>query len=259
MLLKLKYFQKYRNVGDVFSEKVATHYLSDKVECYQNEKLDSDNLILIGSILEWADENSIICGSGLILPSSKLQCKPKYINCVRGPLSAFFLEKQGIAVGKLFGDPGLLFSRIYEDQQKIKHKIGIIPHYVDKESAWIKNCKSLGVRVIDVFSPLETFAEQLQQCEVILSSSLHGLVFAHSYGKPALWVEISDGVIGDGFKFYDYYLAAGISPEKVVKISVNETTNPYSLISFTQTIDSEKIVSDIEEALYLSKSQLEKC
>lgn len=257
MSIKLKYFQKFKNVGDTFSEKVARLYISHSIDKYENVELDSDNLIIIGSILEWADSHSSICGTGLIQSSSKLRHKPKNIYCVRGPLTAFFLERQGIQAGNIYGDPGLLLSKVYPSSNlKSTYKVGVIPHYVDKDSDWIEYCRALGILVIDVFSPLDVFTKQLQQCEVILSSSLHGIVFAHSYGKPALWIEISGKVIGDGFKFYDYYLSVGVSPEKVLRCKVLEDTNPFDLQSMAQVHHLDSVISDIEEALYLTKKQM---
>ena len=258
MSIKLKYFQKFTNVGDVFSEKVAQRYLSAEIQSFENIKLDANNVILIGSILEWVDEYTTICGAGLIQSSSILRAKPKHINCVRGPLTAFFLDRQGIETKRVYGDPGLLISEIYKNTQSspVKGKIGVIPHYVDMNSAWIKYCRNLDIVVLDVLTPLEEFVDQLCQCEIILSSSLHGIVFAHSYGKPALWIEISEKVIGDGFKFYDYYLSLGVSPEKVNRYKVKEDTDPYFLQSMVQSFDCRQVISDIEEALYLTKKQM---
>lgn len=257
MSLKLKYFQKFKNVGDAFSEKVAHHYISHNIDVFENEELNSDNLIVIGSILEWADSYSSICGAGLIQSSSILRHKPKNIYCVRGPLTAFFLERQGIQAGNIYGDPGLLLCKVYPSSNlKSTYKIGLVPHYVDKDSDWIDFCRAQGVLIIDVLSPLDVFTKQLQQCDVILSSSLHGIVFAHSYGKPALWVEISGKVIGDGFKFYDYYLSAGVSPEKVLRYKVSVDSSPFDLQSLAQTYDLGSVISNIEEALYLAKKQM---
>tara|TARA_B110000114_G_C15045327_1_gene378903 strand:- start:905 stop:1255 length:351 start_codon:yes stop_codon:yes gene_type:complete len=46
---------------------------------------------------------------------------------------------------------------------------------------------------------------EISKCSTIYSSSLHGLIFAHSIGVNSQHVVISDKVIGNGFKFLDYY------------------------------------------------------
>jgi hypothetical protein len=51
--------------------------------------------------------------------------------------------------------------------------------------------------------------------EVVISSSLHGIVFAHAYNRPAVWLKLSDRVIGAGFKFHDYYGSIGFRPQAV--------------------------------------------
>lgn len=257
MSVKLKYFQKNTNVGDVFSRKVADAYISDEIENAGKDVLTSSNVLIIGSIIEWADNYSYICGAGLISSKAKLSYTPKKINCVRGPLTAYFLEKQGFSVSKCYGDPGLLISKFYKNKSNIFFKIGIIPHYVDKDSEWVAKCYEMpGIHVIDVLAPLDQFVNELQMCDIIYSSSLHGIIFAHSMGKLALWVDISDKLIGGGFKFYDYYLSIGVSPEYVKRVKVTRKTDPYALQTLAEGAKIKHMLSDIEAALVLTKEQL---
>ena len=48
-------------------------------------------------------------------------------------------------------------------------------------------------------SPLDLF-EFIQSCRIVVASSLHAIIFSHSFGVPALF--FSDV---DGYKFLDYY------------------------------------------------------
>ena len=52
---------------------------------------------------------------------------------------------------------------------------------------------------------------QIAECRFILSSSLHGLIIADSMGIPNLHVEFGDRLLGDGYKFDDYYSAYGLT------------------------------------------------
>ena len=61
------------------------------------------------------------------------------------------------------------------------------------------------VKFLDIFDGVESFISQLTECQFILSSSLHGLIMADSFGIPNQWMVLSDKVEGKNFKFYDYY------------------------------------------------------
>ena len=48
--------------------------------------------------------------------------------------------------------------------------------------------------------------EEILSCEFIISSSLHGIIFAHSFGIPAFHIICNETVPTiDDFKFKDYY------------------------------------------------------
>ena len=87
-------------------------------------------------------------------------------------------------------------------------KIGLVPHYVDQYRAFHRYSDK--ANVIDVFQPIECVIEEINSCERIFSSSLHGIILAHAYGVPATWVKISDSMGGDGTKFRDYFASVGM-------------------------------------------------
>ena len=48
--------------------------------------------------------------------------------------------------------------------------------------------------------------ERILSCKLVLSSSLHGLVFAEAFGVPARWLELAGSKRTEkGFKYHDYY------------------------------------------------------
>ncbi len=256
--VNLKFYQKYPNVGDQFSLAVAQHYFSPNVIPCDRTALTVPNVILIGSFLHYADACSHICGAGFIAtdPKYMLRTAPKSVNCVRGPLTGHLLEKQGIMCPRLYADPGILAPVIYPQHSPPCHKIGLIPHYVDADAPWIESCRKKGVKVIDVLSSLDTFFAEMSQYEVILASSLHGIIFAHAYGKPALWIELSDKIIGGGFKYYDYYLSVGVKPEKVNRIRVTEDTDLCEIAKLATVEEHIELHASLEEAILKTTRQL---
>ena len=50
-----------------------------------------------------------------------------------------------------------------------------------------------------------SFIREVQKCDFVISSSLHGLVTADAYHIPNLHVQLSDGVYGKNYKYKDYY------------------------------------------------------
>lgn len=254
----IKSFHKVHNAGDALSPEIAKKYFSETVSLKANEPLTEHNLILIGSILQWVDRMSHVCGAGLLSPTAIPAIQPNSVNLVRGPLTRHFLEKHSIPCNGLYGDPGILAPQLFPDtKQSSTYKIGIIPHYIDKDTDWVRQqAGDDSILIIDITSPLNVFFENLQSCDVILSSSLHGVIFAHTYGKKALWIELSDNVLGNGFKFFDYYLSIGISPEQVIRHRINDTNNPHILAKKAGSGDCEALIDGVLEGIHLTKSKM---
>ena len=164
---------------------------------------------MIGSILQRCNSNSIIWGSGFISEDAICTENPKQVLAVRGPLTRDRLMKLGIECPEIYGDPALLLPEIYPvSSRKVKYKLGIIPHFRDKNNPRLKRHFSQNpeIKIIDIQNknPLKVVDDMLE-CEKIISSSLHGIIIADAYDVPALWFEVSDLVEGTGFKFRDYF------------------------------------------------------
>lgn len=161
-----------------------------------------------GSIIGHANTNSIVWGSGII-QKDDLPGAGKFL-VVRGPKSRERLISLGYEVPEKYGDPALLLPRIYRPELPKKHPLGIVPHYTDFKM--IQNQLAHNdVLIIDVFTNrIENVLDQIIGCEQIVSSSLHGIIVAHAYGIPALWVKFSNKLFGDNIKFYDYFASVGI-------------------------------------------------
>lgn len=212
---------------EVISGKKIVDY--DALLFQKNKK----HLLAIGSIVHRANQDSVIWGSGLIKSDIKLKNAPAKICSVRGPKTRQLLLNQEIECPKVCGDPALLLPKYYTPKiPKVKtYKYGIIPHYVDKEFA-SKLCANLDgssiILNIECGNKWREFIDQMHLCENILSSSLHGVIVADAYNIPNAWIEFSNKVVGDGFKFYDYFLSVGKCEQKRLDIL---NTNEFSEIN----------------------------
>lgn len=163
----------------------------------------------IGSILGHANARAEVWGSGFLFENDKLAEAPM-VHAVRGPRTRAKLLQQGFDCPETYGDPALLFPYFFNPTVEKKHPIGLVPHYSDKGHLWFERQRGLpGVHILDVEGGIEEFVREVKSCELIVSSSLHGLICADAYGVPNLWVEVSDQVDGGSFKFCDYYESVG--------------------------------------------------
>jgi pyruvyltransferase len=207
-----------RNWGDALSP-VLVGLLSGKPVVHL-EGLHHDRYLAIGSILGGANEHAEVWGSGFIRENEPLVGRPRAVHAVRGPLSRESLLNQGVECPEIYGDPSLLLPRLFNPQVAIRHAVGIIPHYIDKGHVWVEQCRrDPQVLVIDIEGGIQEFVRSVKSCEVILSSSLHGLICADAYGVPNVWVRFSGDVIGGDYKYRDYRLSIGAGETSVIQIA----------------------------------------
>ena len=216
MKLRVRYFQTCSNWGDALNPYLLGRLTGCEIAARGNEDCEpGPHLLAIGSILQWANADSVVWGTGAMLADVMLACRPRRILAVRGPLTREICLRSGLDCPAVYGDPALLMPDVYQPRSVRGGALGIIPHYVDHDSAFVARCRAAGLTVINVFSRIESFVEQVARCSGILSSSLHGLICADAYGVPSRWIHISDGVVGNGFKFRDYYASLGVQEEPI--------------------------------------------
>jgi pyruvyltransferase len=236
------------NFGDILTPYIVAHFTDKKIHRISSKLFRFySHFFVIGSILQKSRKTTNVWGSGFI--SSEVHClqTPQKVYAVRGPKTREKLLKDGIECPEVYGDPALLMPEIYQPKQAVKktYKLGIIPHYVDKKHPWLEQFKeNQNIKVIDVQqkNPLNVIDDMLS-CEKVISSSLHGIIVADAYRIPSLWISFSDKVLGEGFKFQDYFLSVGRAEKKphVIKntTSVEELLNSFE--EYAISIDLEKL------------------
>lgn len=146
---------------------------------------------------------------------------------LRGPLSANIAEELGWPAPKALGDNGLLASRIYPSQDRV-YKLGIVLHYAHA----IDNMPCLpGVLFIDPQHDVDSVIKDISSCERILSSSLHGLIVAHSFEIPWVRLKVTDHKLGGGdFKFNDFYGSINCEEPNELECSVDDLQKNIPLL-----------------------------
>lgn len=191
------------NFGDLFCRDFVGHfYPTSSIENSTGEK----RLLAVGSIVSRAAAGDILAGVGLKEPRVR-KGFPREITIwgLRGPLTLEILRERGFSSQSLafLADPGLLAGTIWPKT----HNEGssgwvLIPHYRDfqRYSRIAKRYPELTIQSPDQ-EPSE-IAQSIRQSEGVISSSLHGIIFAHSYGLPA--IALRPPPLEGNFKYQDY-------------------------------------------------------
>lgn len=204
----------------------------------------------IGSILgNFVAKRYEVWGSGIIERGKKLKSVPNKIHSVRGPLTRQELLGLGIDCPEIYGDPALLVSRYYRKKTDKKYSWGIIPHYMDEDNDILKmfidrHPEYLLIRMHD-YNNWHDIPDQIMQCRQLISSSLHGLIVADSYGVPNTWVVFSDAIKGGTFKYQDYLQSVGrnnVTPIIIKQLQDLEYIIENNISSRAKHIDYKKIL-----------------
>ena len=268
------------NLGDAINEYIFRYFICDEETSFKNPKNNKYDIVKVpldkkcqgklqgvvgcGSILEWAMDEEIVFGSGIQYYNSKIKLKNmNNIISLRGPKTLKFVQDQKTMPNVPFGDPALLLPFIYPIPQNIqkKYKIGIIPHFKEYNYAsnYIKskNIKLISIRCLYSFNDFKNFIKQICECEIIFSSSLHGIIFSDVYGIQAHTIEITDYFYQKQcgfFKFEDYYESVG---RKFIKYKFQDVIqNKIMPASYNIKIDVKNLILNFP---YISPEVKKRC
>lgn len=193
------------NFGDLLGPEIVKRVLASEGIDVRAAQGDA-RLFSIGSVLHFAGDGDTVWGTGRNGKETNAthHFSQLDVRAVRGPLTAKFLEGRGVNVPRIFGDPGVLTARFFPELALLpgqkKHAVTIVPNLNDLP----KYRRS--ENVLDPRKPLADCISRIAHSELVVGSSLHGIVVAESFGVPAR-------LIGSGheseFKYEDYYLGTG--------------------------------------------------
>ena len=193
----------------------------------------------VGSVLEFlpADFDGAIWGSGLIRDQAHPLPRAHPL-AVRGPLTR---ELIGAPPEIALGDPGILASR-HLRRPALQWDVGLVPHgHHRAHDGFLRLAQASGlrVRVIDVHQEAADAVREIAACGTIVTTSLHGLVTADSYGIPAVWTTLDPPLEGGDFKFHDYEAALGDSPTRYLEY--DDGWSMDALLGIAQRADAEDV------------------
>lgn len=211
-----------RNAGDWYSPLIC-ELLSGRAVIYAPPH--RCDLVAAGSLLQRLNRSHRLHRLGLrrrlhIWGTGSLRAQDRltgshHVHAVRGLLTRQRLNAGGERVA--LGDPGLLADRLIEATGAKRHALGVVPHLVERDDAAVRTflAQHPSASFIDITAPVPTVLEAIAGCERILSSSLHGLIFADAFGIPNHWFVASERLLGGRHKFDDYYSAFGLQMDPV--------------------------------------------
>lgn len=191
------------NFGDVCTVDIVSNIFGFKLIW---KDINECEFIGTGSILQVAQRRSgtnniKVWGSGFIDDTDESTLNNLDFFAVRGELT-----KSKVGEDVPVGDPGILASLVYPRSDVRTGKVGVILHYADLSLPLAEAIRGDDRFIlIDPRSTPGEVVDLMTQCRLILSSSLHGLIFADSYRIPNSWIRPSNNLDGGDYKFRDYY------------------------------------------------------
>ena len=208
--------QDYVNLGDALSAVMVSLLAGLPVEhiAHESKRLRMAAVGTIGHSLK--EGEVVVWGTGSSrwrnpsapadqrVPVAPLPGTRLHIAATRGPVSRRILggTRTGPAV---YGDPVWLLPRFHPAPRQKKWKLGVIIHLADLQDRSFEvrpkaehiryeiPAELAGdVRLIHTVTPIgldgmRARLDEILECERIVSTSLHGMVFAESYGIPCLY------------------------------------------------------------------------
>lgn len=193
------------NLGDYLSKVVVSHFMPP----HQNSAKNKVTLYAIGSVLGFRCQDATVWGSGILYKHTITQDRLRYstldIRAVRGPKTRQLLLDVGKDCPEVYGDPAILMPLIFKPENIVKkHRVSVVLHYAH-ENCLIPanlNCNLISI----VTDDYESFITNIMESELVISSSLHGIILAETYGVPAILLSANKQRL---FKYEDWYHSTG--------------------------------------------------
>lgn len=194
-----------RNFGDLLTPYILDHFANTPVMWAPPAEAD---IVCAGSVIDVLPDgwDGIVAGAGKLHEGVTPNLSKASVLGVRGyrTLGSFLNPAATI------GDPGLLASELVSADRS-KYDLGIVPHWTDT-TLWNRYKYLNGAVLVDIAEDPLDVIKKIGSCERIVSSSLHGIIVADSFGlvrKAERFEKMSSPHEGGDFKFRDYASSIG--------------------------------------------------
>jgi pyruvyltransferase len=193
------------NFGDLLGPLIVRRVL-DRAGLDPRDATEDRRLLSIGSVLHFSRPGDVVWGSGINgkVDNDSHSFDSLDIRAVRGPRTRAYLESRGLSVPEVYGDPGLLLGHLWQREELVAgaplRPLSVVPNLNDLP-------RYAGApHVLDPRSPVMQCLQVIASSELVVGSSLHGIIVAEALGIPARLVR--SGAETE-FKYADYYLGTG--------------------------------------------------
>jgi pyruvyltransferase len=234
-----------QNWGDAFSEFLFRKYYNIQLEWSMPE---TSELICSGSIIDMVpnDYQGHVLGSGMLFGEHTKRLSRAHVHLLRGVHTRERCVYPHIVP---IGDPGLLAYLFSKGSYK-KYQYGIVPHKSDQGDTQLSSWNRSDTLIIDIGAGIQEVIDMVEQCEKVVSSTLHGLIMADSLGIPNHWVKLSSKLYGEDFKFKDYYSAFGEAT-----IVTNDISEAFKRCRLRDVKNTKKTVKEVFDVFANSNSK----
>lgn len=196
------------NFGDELLAYLLAHIAG--VDCTFSRK---KNVVAIGSIARFAENHSHVWGSGIIRRNEVLKHTPKCL-AVRGPLTRQKMLKHGVPCPEVYGDPAMLFPLFFKPEKTaVQENPLIVPHFKHTKIMPRHNGYDYTDLHVSSIYDIENIITQIASAPCVVTSSLHGFIFAVAYGIPVSVFRLDkQNIGGDNIKFDDFCYGIGLEP-----------------------------------------------
>lgn len=191
------------NFGDLLGPIIASRLMPGPVVDFDPA---GRRLLAVGSIMHFGRPGDVVWGAGFNakLKEHRSDLPDLDVRAVRGPYSRLLLEAAGLDVPEVYGDPALLLPELFPEtrswaEQKVRQVV-IVPNLHDEGQLVGDD------RVVSPRGPVWEVVRAIASADLVVGSSLHGIVIAESLGVPARLVAPE---AEHPMKYVDYYAGTG--------------------------------------------------